>query len=1221
MNAAFWVIVRTELRLGLRRPAAWIVAAVFVLLAWLMATGHLNVTGSSASGAELAINSDFMIATVLGMFAFILMHFTATLCATPIVRDLQRGVAGLVGATPVPRSTWLLAKFAGGWLVTLSVYGVFVAGLVLTQLVSSDDVATLPFRWLPYVEHASVFVGVSTFFIGSLAFASAAQTGSMKPAYLMVTVLFVVWLIGFELLTDSSWRFLASFEPSGVLWLLEHVAKSRGNAWLNEHPIAYDATFWLNRGGLIAIGVFALAHARRRFERLELGAFESEDPEYLQRLWGWIRQRRRELEDPYTNWSGKEELPVPESLDPGPAAFPSRLRASIATELRLLTHERSLWIMVPLIMVLAGVWAYTFVGPFQIPVYPVSSEFAQQMVADLHLLLAGTVIFYCGEAFHRDEANGVRAILYASPQSNATLLLGKYVAMVCLAGGMVLLTFATGIVSQLVRWKLIDGRTYLDLEPYLEIGLRVLLPSVLILVGLALCVNVLVRSRNLAYFALIALSAGYVWLLIEGERALWLNPLMVGHWAYSDLTGLEPFTPRLWRHHGYWGGVLVAAFGLAIWLLRRRRGGWRQYLAEASWRRHGVALGALVLGGACALGFGLDLHRCGHLRGSEAAQEERAVRLEREYGHLLEAPRVAYEVVDLEVRLRPDEHALDARGTVELVNPYAEPIAAAWFTVDDLFAIRRFEIDGGAAPERVLGNLMRVDLEPPLAPGGRTRLEFDWSGPVVAGIPVDGGSQDQFVHADAVMVNSFSPYLLPIPGLRADLFLQDDERREELGLGPFEPLRDRSGDAFVPSAFGSDRPFRLDLRVDVPRGLSVLSGGVLVGRRELAEREIFQWRTDRPVRAFTILAGRYEVRRQGADEVWYHPAHTFNLDTVLEALRDARRVFAQHFGPYPHDALRIVEFPRLAGFAQSFPTTMPYSEAIGFLTNHQDSARLVDATYFVTAHEVAHQWWGYVLNPGASLGAQVLSESLAEYSALLLLKETRGEREELVFLKQEEDRYLRRRDPDEEEPLAELAFEGAYAWYNKGALVFHMLEHEIGRERLLGALRSLVERFRIDGAGSESGSHATVHDLFDELRAAAPERDLEPFLDYWFQRVAVPDLVVVEASAERGPDGWRVRGRATNLTEGTIPVGIEAVRGRFDLESDADDWNEDFAASEVATVRLEPGVETPFEIECAFEPEEVVIDRRFRCLDFDRTNNRYALEAEDTPAVATARLE
>ncbi len=37
--------------------------------------------------------------------------------------------------------------------------------------------------------------------------------------------------------------------------------------------------------------------------------------------------------------------------------------------------------------------------------------------------------------------------------------------------------------------------------------------------------------------------------------------------------------------------------------------------------------------------------------------------------------------------------------------------------------------------------------------------------------------------------------------------------------------------------------------------------------------------------------------------------------------------------PYTQKEARIIEFPRVASFAQAFPGTMPYSEVIGFIAN------------------------------------------------------------------------------------------------------------------------------------------------------------------------------------------------------------------------------------------------------------------------------------------------
>ena len=64
--------------------------------------------------------------------------------------------------------------------------------------------------------------------------------------------------------------------------------------------------------------------------------------------------------------------------------------------------------------------------------------------------------------------------------------------------------------------------------------------------------------------------------------------------------------------------------------------------------------------------------------------------------------------------------------------------------------------------------------------------------------------------------------------------------------------------------------------------------------------------------------------------------------------------------PYPWRELKLSEFPGLAGYAQGFGTNITFSENIGFLTKNDAKT---DATFLVTAHEAAHQWWGNILTP------------------------------------------------------------------------------------------------------------------------------------------------------------------------------------------------------------------------------------------------------------------
>jgi ABC-2 type transport system permease protein len=93
-------------------------------------------------------------------------------------------------------------------------------------------------------------------------------------------------------------------------------------------------------------------------------------------------------------------------------------------------------------------------------------------------------------------------------------------------------------------------------------------------------------------------------------------------------------------------------------------------------------------------------------------------------------------------------------------------------------------------------------------------------------------------------------------------------------------------------------------------------------------RRDFHYVMDAPMPAFfSVLSARWAVSKAmwGAApiEVYYHPTHTFNVARMLEASRASLAFFSKEFGPYRHRQLRIVEVPRYAGSARSFPNTVP----------------------------------------------------------------------------------------------------------------------------------------------------------------------------------------------------------------------------------------------------------------------------------------------------------
>ncbi|HKX40807.1 MAG TPA: M1 family aminopeptidase, partial [Burkholderiaceae bacterium] len=228
---------------------------------------------------------------------------------------------------------------------------------------------------------------------------------------------------------------------------------------------------------------------------------------------------------------------------------------------------------------------------------------------------------------------------------------------------------------------------------------------------------------------------------------------------------------------------------------------------------------------------------------------------------------------------------------------------------------------------------------------------------------------------------------------------------------------------------------------------------------------------------------------------------------------------SRNFGPYQYRQFRIVEFPRYETFAQSFPNTIPYSEGIGFIARvRPDDPKDIDYPYYVTAHEVAHQWWGHQVMSGDVQGGSMLIESLAQYSALMVMKERVGPQKMRKFLAYELNRYLigRATEQKKELPLARVE-DQPYIHYAKGSLVMYLLADMIGEDRLNTAIR----RFRDDHA-FKGPPYPSTREFVQRVREVTPA-EMQYLIDDLFERIVLYDNRAVGASAKALPGGrWEV---------------------------------------------------------------------------------------------------
>jgi aminopeptidase N len=230
-------------------------------------------------------------------------------------------------------------------------------------------------------------------------------------------------------------------------------------------------------------------------------------------------------------------------------------------------------------------------------------------------------------------------------------------------------------------------------------------------------------------------------------------------------------------------------------------------------------------------------------------------------------------------------------------------------------------------------------------------------------------------------------------------------------------------------------------------------------------------------------------------------------------------LFSERFSPYQFRQFRILEFPAYAAFAQSFANTVPFSEDIGWLQANRDPTK-IDLVTFVTAHEIAHQWFAHQFVGGDKQGSTMLSESFSQYGALLVMEDMLGPDHVRQFLKNELDSYLGARGSEvvEELPLMRGENQG-YIHYNKGALVMYFLRNEVGEAPVNAAIRKLIAQFAFKPA-----PYPTSAQFITYLRAeVGPDPVKQQLITDLFEKITLYDAKVAEASKVQLPDGrWQV---------------------------------------------------------------------------------------------------
>jgi len=329
-----------------------------------------------------------------------------------------------------------------------------------------------------------------------------------------------------------------------------------------------------------------------------------------------------------------------------------------------------------------------------------------------------------------------------------------------------------------------------------------------------------------------------------------------------------------------------------------------------------------------------------------------------------------------------------------------------------------------------------------------------------------------------------------------------------------------------------------------------IAPGSLVREWNQDGRNFYEYKLDHfALNFYSFMSARYEVERRkwnGIDvEVYYLKEHPWNVPKMVNSIEKSFAYYTTNFGPYPNKQARIIEFPRVASFAQAFPGTMPYSESIGFIADIEKPDD-IDMVYYVVAHEMAHQWWAHQVIGANMEGATSLSETLAQYSALMVMEKEYGRETMRKFMEYEVDMYLRARGTEriKERPLMRVEANQGYIHYRKGSLVMYYLREMIGEDAVNRALRKVLTQYGYQGA-----PYPTSWALVDALREETPAQ-YQYLLKDLFEDITLFSNRATKATAKKRADG-----------KFDVTVNVETHKYKADAkgvetEVPVDDWIE-----------------------------------------------------------------
>jgi ABC-2 type transport system permease protein len=1092
----FGEVFRYELAYRVRSASTWLYAGFLFLIAfWIV---HVGATG----GATIQVNAPHRVAETTALFCGLFgLLVTAGLVSDAAIRDRAAGMDSLLFTTRLRPSEYLGGRFLAALLTNAVLVLVIPIGLAFGSMMPYLEREQFgPNRLAAYLQPILLFLLPNVVLTAAILFTIAALARKAIPVYLGAIAIFIGYLAA-----ANYWSGIASpilsvlLDPLGINALkgmTEYWTASERNTRVIGFPsmLLWNRLLWL----AIAAALFGVLQRTFRFTQRDERGVGGETVDAP----GEERPAQR-LSDVVPRVHGVFDLRtrVRQTL--------SVMRQSLAEVMSGRAFPLAFLGAIGLVLLwgwnIGETWAETIT-------WPVTHLVAEIVLSQRASIIPWVVIvMYAGELIWKDRETGASQIADAVPMRTGVALLGRFLALLAIIACFQLAFLTGGILLQVLH-----GYHHFELGLYARIlGLNFI--DHVLLAAFAMTVHVLVNHKYIGH--VVALLA-----TIFNKAALYgVHHLLIYNSGperiYSEMNGFGSVLETYAWFKLYWAAwALLFAVVVMLFWVRGPELGIRQRFATARARFTGriARVAALAIASIVILG-GFIFYNTNVLNDYLPPQDagRPQAEYERRYARYKDLPQPVITAADLRLEIYPDEYAVDMRGSYTLVNQTGVPIESVHVETPNGrdYQVRSMTFDRTAKATVVdpAHGYRIFALARPLAPKESLRFSFDLA-LRPRGFPHGG------LHKSVVRNGSyFDRRLLPFIGYQPGFEVSGDVARKRFGLPPRALMPDArdAGAKRYWSPFRDGDRIPVETIVGTAADQTVVVPGVL--RRSWTEngRRYFHYGTRFPETFGTsVFSAKYAVHEgrwnDVALQIFHYPPHRYNLDRMIAGMKASLDYYTAEFGPYPYRELRVVEIPPYSIGGRAFPSGVAFSEAV-FITRAEPG--LVDLTFFGTAHEVAHQWWGGQVRPAYAKGRSFVSEAVSNYSAMLVTEKVLGPAEARRVYDYQMNRYLQRRGETGRDVALLEVDEHPHVSYGKGAVALYTLREHLGTDVVNGALRRFLEKYRRSGP-----PYATSLDLYAELRAVTPP-SLHALLTDLFETITLWDVKTQNAAARRMANG------------------------------------------------------------------------------------------------------